>query len=170
MKNTLRGLVLKLAVMAFAGTAMAEDLPVPEGPVILTVSGEISHTNIGGTAQFDLDMIEALPQRLTLTETPWYDGVQEFSGPLLSDLMASVGAKGQELRIIAVNDYAASMPLEEAQSIPVILAVRHGGALMSVRDKGPLFVIYPFDEHPDLNNELVFSRSVWQVVEIEVMP
>jgi len=41
---------------------------------------------------------------------------------------------------------------------------------MSLRDKGPIFVIYPFDKHPELLNEVVFSRSVWQVTEIKVTP
>ena len=39
---------------------------------------------------------------------------------------------------------------------------------MSVRDKGPLFVIYPFDEAPELNNETYYGRSAWQVKSIEV--
>ena len=39
---------------------------------------------------------------------------------------------------------------------------------MSVRDKGPIFVIYPFDEAPELYNETYFGRSVWQAVSVEV--
>ncbi len=40
---------------------------------------------------------------------------------------------------------------------------------MSVRDKGPLFLVYPFDLNPELYNEKYFSRSVWQIKEIEVI-
>ena len=39
---------------------------------------------------------------------------------------------------------------------------------MAVREKGPLFVIYPFDADPSLFNEKYFNRSVWQVKAIEV--
>ena len=50
----------------------------------------------------------------------------------------------------------------------MILATKRDGAMMSVREHGPIFVIYPFDQEPDLYNEKYFSRSVWQVSTIIV--
>jgi hypothetical protein len=58
--------------------------------------------------------------------------------------------------------------MDDIKDYPVILATRVDGEELSVRDKGPLFVIYPFDEHPDLYNEVIFSRSVWQVASLTV--
>jgi hypothetical protein len=159
-----------LAIIWLAGPALADELPQPQGPVMLTITGELAHTNGDGAARFDMAMIDALDQRTSLVVTPWYEGQQEFSGPRLSDLMEAVGATGSALRIVAVNDYSATMPWSDIDSFPVILAMRHNGQPMSVRDKGPLFVIYPFGEFPDLLNEVIFSRSVWQVVGIEVLP
>lgn len=159
-----------VAAISISAAAVAQSLPQPEGNPILRIHGQIGTTNADGAAEFDLAMIEALPQRETLTTTPWYEGVQRFSGPLLADLMAASGAQGSALRIIAINDYAATMPWSDIEAVPVILAVRHNGETMSVRDKGPLFVIYPFDEHPELRDEVFFSRSVWQVAAIEVLP
>jgi len=159
-----------LAAASIAAGAVAQPLPQPEGRVLLSISGQVGNTNADGVAQFDLAMIEALPQRETVTTTPWYDGAQRFSGPMLSDLMAASGASGSSLRIIAINDYAATMPWTDIERVPVILAVRHNGETMSVREKGPLFVIYPFDEYPELRDEVFFSRSVWQVTAIEVVP
>ena len=43
-----------------------------------------------------------------------------------------------------------------------------GKVRFSVRDKGPLFLVYPFDTNPETYNEKYFSRSVWQIKEIEV--
>lgn len=159
-----------LASLWLAFAAMADTLPQPEGPVILTITGALAHTNGDGVARFDLAMIEALEQHSRQVETPWFEGVQDFTGPRLSALMAHVGATGSGIRVIAVNAYSANMPWSDLQSYPVILAVRHNGRQMSLRDKGPLFVIYPFDQHPELRNEVVFSRSVWQVAGIEVLP
>lgn len=170
MHRVLRLLATPLVALLLAGTAHAEALPQPVGPVILTISGALVHTNEQGAAQFDLAMLEALPQRLTETETPWHEGVQQFSGPRLIDLMERVGASGAQLRFVAVNDYAASMPWSDIVDHPVILATRNNGAEMHLRDKGPLFVIYPFDEVPTLRNEVYYSRSVWQVMAIEVLP
>lgn len=166
----------KLTVLFFSlliglsASAHAQGLEQPEGDVILTISGAIVGSNSEAGAEFDLAMLDALEQRETNTQTPWFDGQQRFSGPTIGSLLEAVGAEGNTLRIIALNDYAAEMPIEDVLAYPVILASRHNDAIMSVRDKGPLFVIYPFSEVPELNNEVYFSRSVWQVKAIEVMP
>jgi len=170
MTEFLRFLTTPVLALALVGAASAQTLPAPAGQTILTISGAVTQTNGDGGARFDLAMIEALPQRETRTTTPWHEGLQEFTGPLLSDLMAAAGAAGSQLRIVAVNDYAATMPWPDIEAFPVILAARQNGETMSVRDKGPLFVIYPFDEFPELRNEIHFSRSVWQVGAIEVLP
>ena len=39
---------------------------------------------------------------------------------------------------------------------------------MPVRDKGPLFIIYPFDADETLRSERYYSRSAWQLKVIEV--
>jgi hypothetical protein len=149
---------------------VAQNLPEPQGPVILTITGNLAQTNGDGVARFDLAMFESLAQRETRTMTPWYEGPQRFTGPLISDLMALVGATGSALRVVAVNDYATTLPLSDLNEYPVILASRRNGETMPVRDKGPLFVIYPFDEFPVLRNEVNYSRSAWQVTQIEVLP
>ena len=83
-------------------------------------------------------------------------------------LLDAVGAKGTTLKVTALNDYAAEIPVEDFRKWPVILATRRDGAEMPVRDKGPLFVIYPFDVDKTLYNEKYFNRSVWQVKSIEI--
>lgn len=161
---------IPLVLVWLAGAALAQALPQPTGPVVLTVSGPLGQTNADGTARFDMAMLEALPQRETRTTTPWHEGLQTFSGPRLSDLMAALGATGSELRVVALNDYAASVPWSDLETYPVILATRHNGNPMPVRQHGPLFVIYPFDEHPEIRTEVHFGRSVWQIDRIEVVP
>ena len=48
------------------------------------------------------------------------------------------------------------------------VALKRNGEYMTVRDKGPLFIIYPFDSDPELKAQKYYSRSVWQVALIEV--
>ena len=43
------------------------------------------------------------------------------------------------------------------------------GTPMPVRDKGPLFAVYPFDAQPELRNAVYYSRSAWQLKSIEVL-
>lgn len=162
----MKGMLLALMMGAICATS-AFALDAPKGPVILTVKGAISKTNAGDTAQFDLAMLEALAGRKATMETPWTDGKVTFEGPLLSALLDAVGSTGSLLSVKALNDYAAEVPAEDAK-LATMLATRMDGKLMSIRDKGPLMVVYPFDQNPDLYNEKYFSRSVWQIKEIEV--
>ena len=160
-----------LATISFCilgSLACAETLPTPQGPVILTVSGNIENTNGLGSASFDRAMLEALEQRNTTATTPWFGEPHDFSGPLGAAILDAVGAHGTTLRMVALNDYAAEVPLQDLRDYPVVLATHLDGQVMSVRDKGPLFLIYPFDENPDLFNEVYFGRSVWQIARIEV--
>lgn len=166
---TRRVLSVTLAALCLAPqVSLAGNLAAPAGEVILGVFGQVTVTNADERAEFDLAMLDALPQRETVTSTPWHEGKHSFSGPTLASILEAVGATGATLRISALNDYAADMPVGDAATIPVILATRIDGEEISIRDKGPLFVIYPFDEQPELFNEVYFNRSVWQVNSIQV--
>lgn len=165
MRNLFRSLLV--AVIAFSPVA-ALALDAPKGPVILTVSGDIAHPNAGSSAQFDLQMLDALASRSARMETPWTTGEITFSGPLFRAVLEAAGARGAKLKVVALNDYSAEVPLEDASKLDTILATRMDGAVMPVRDKGPIFLIYPFDKDRSLYNEKYFSRSVWQIKAIEV--
>lgn len=138
------------------------------GPVVLTVSGKLARANAGSRAEFDMPMLSRLPQRSYSTATPWFDAPRKFSGPLLREVLAAVGAEGTLLRCIALNDYAVDLPVEDAQRHDVLLAILLDDKPMAVRDKGPLFIIYPFHTSPALRNAVYFSRSVWQLKSILV--
>lgn len=149
------------------GSAVALDAPKED--VILTLSGpSIGHPNVGKTAQFDLPMLEALPGRTGRMQTPWTEGTVQLSGPLLRAVLEAAGANGRNLKVRALNDYSADVPLGDATDLDTILALRLNGKLLSVREMGPIFLVYPFDKNPELYNEKYFSRSVWQIKEIVV--
>lgn len=146
----------------------ATALEAPVGPVILIISGELGNPNVGKEAHFDKAMLEALDQHETITRTPWYDGAVRFSGPLGRSVLDAVDAEGDSMRVVALNEYAATIPVSDFENYDVIFAMQANGKALRIRDQGPLFVIYPFDKHPELLNEEIFSRSVWQVMRIEV--
>jgi hypothetical protein len=139
------------------------------GPVVLVLSGRVRQPNAGTTAQFDMAMLEKLPQTSFSTRTPWYASARRFSGPLLRDVLTAAGAQGTLLRATALNDYRVDLPWDDAQRHDLILARLLDGQPMAVRDKGPLFLIYPFDDHPELRSALYYSRSAWQLRSIEVV-
>lgn len=166
-KTLLAAGTFALAALTTGAPALALDKPA--GEPILTITGHISQANAGSTATFDLAMLEKLDGRKATMETPWTTGKTEFSGPYLRAVLAAAGASGKKLRVKALNDYASEVPFDDAEKLDTILAVRMNGEEMSVRDKGPIFLIYPFDKDKSLYNEKYFSRSVWQIKEIEVV-
>lgn len=157
-----------LAVAAASRPARATGLEVPGGPVILTLTGRLRLTNAGERAQFDMAMLERLPQVSFITRTPWYTQPRKFTGPLLRDVLAAAGAQGTTLKTQALNDYRVDIPFDDAQRFDMVLARLLDDKPMPVRDKGPLFIIYPFDNRPELRNALYFSRSAWQLKSIDI--
>ena len=163
-------LFLSLAVAAVhpALQAIADDpLPQPEGRVILTVSGNITRTNAGDRAEFDLDMLHALGTEAVSVTTSWTDE-QDFSGVLMRDLLAAVGAKGKTVEAVALSDYTYSINIEDFADYPVIIATKLHGKILKVRDKGPLWIIYPLDRFAEHQRPSVERRMVWQLRQLIV--
>lgn len=146
----------------------AHALDAPTGPVILTITGHIAHPNAGGAAEFDLAMLRQLPPRSFSTKTPWYPQPREFSGVLLVDLLAAVGAQGNTVKAVALNDYRVDIPIEDLTRNGALLAYLLDGQPMAVREKGPLVIIYPFDDQPELRTALHYSRAIWQLRSLEL--
>lgn len=161
-------LVVILTCATPLALAQSTAIASPEGSIILTITGEITRTNKEDSAVFDRALLEALEWQATVTRTPWSDGQDEYQGPLGRALLDFVGAFGSEMTITALNDYAVTMPVSDFYELPVILAMDQNGQAMRVRDKGPLFVLYPFDANPELNVERYHNRSVWQIKSIHV--
>lgn len=164
---TRRRFGLALAAMAAAGRVQA--LEAPAGPVVLTVRGRVAKPNQGADAVFDMAMLERLPQTSFDSRTPWYAQARRFTGPLLRDVLAAAGARGRTVRALALNDYRVDIPYEDTQVHDMIVARLLDGRPMAVRDKGPLFILYPFDSKPELRSAVYYARSAWQLKTLEVL-
>lgn len=165
---TRRTLIGAAGALALGALRTARALERPAGQVVLTIKGRVRLPNQGAQADFDMAMLARMPQTSFTTRTPWYAEPRKFTGPLLRDLLAAAGAQGTTLRAIALNDYQVELPADDAMRFDVIVARLLDGEPMAVRDKGPLFMIYPFDAQPDLHNPVHYSRSAWQLRTIEV--
>ena len=114
--------------------------------------------------------IQAIGMEKVVTTTPWHTGEVTFEGPPIAKLLDSVEAKGNSVRVVALNDYVVTIPIDDFARHGVILAMKRDGNYMPIRDKGPLFVIYPYDSNPELKQQMYYARSAWQVKRIEVIP
>jgi hypothetical protein len=168
MTPTRRALLQATGALLFGVTGTAQALDKPTGPVVLSLTGRVRSPNNGAGADFDMAMLERLPQTSFSTRTPWYAQARKFTGPLLRDLLAAAGANGSTLRLVALNDYWVEIPVEDTALYDVVVARLLDDKPMAVRDKGPLFVIYPFDSSPELRNPVHYGRSAWQLRTIDV--
>ena len=160
--------VVLLAASAAMPALAGESLPEPSGRVILTISGAIENTNGDGVARFDRAMLEEIGVTQINTSTSWTDGVTKFEGVLARDLLKVVGATGENVSARALNDYAIDIPFSDFESYDVLFAFRMDDVELTPRDKGPLWIVYPRDKHPELRNQKVDAKWLWQLGNLDI--
>lgn len=157
-----------LAVIALTvGVFLAASQPVKAGDILLSVDA----TAVGGKAiNFDLAALDALAQQSFRTRTPWTPGPYNFSGPSLKAILDAAGAHYGIVTAAAANNYTVAMPVQDASSAAPVVVTRINGKTFGLRDKGPLWILYPFDADAKYRNEVNDSRSIWQLVTLSVSP
>ncbi|MGE4533751.1 molybdopterin-dependent oxidoreductase [Halomonas sp.] len=160
---------LLLCTLLLVGPAQGKSpLPAPSGEVVLTVSGEVGLTNVDDEAHLDSDMLAALPRERLTTHTSVTDGPQTFEGFLARDLLDALHAEGERVTAMALNDYLAEIPVADFERYDVLLADTMNGERLTRRDKGPLWIVYPRDDHDELQDIRYDYRWVWQLHRLEV--
>lgn len=153
--------LLPLCLAVPPGAVFAEEADAP----VLRIDGRIAG---GQGAAFTRTQIEAMGLTAIRTSTPWHDGVQTFEGVPLASLMRTVKAEGTVVEVVAINRYRTVIPMEDFERHGPILALKRNGSYMPVRDKGPFFIIYPYDSNAALRTEQFYARSAWQVASVTV--
>lgn len=133
--------------------------------VVLTVT-----LTDGTQRNFTMRDLGAMDPLSFTTTTPWTTGPSTFEGVRLRDVLAAAGAKGSCMEAIALNDYVSFLPFEDAMNKDVLIAYKMDGRRLTVRNKGPLWIIYPFDQDPSLKKEAIYARSVWQLRRLNIQP
>ena len=156
-----------LALCALGVLTTSASMPAQDR-VILSVTGAISGADGAGRIDFDLKDLEQLGLTKLTTWTPWTEGEVEFEGVWARRLMEAVSARGTEVEARALNDYVEMIPIDDFHRYDVLLAVRMNGQLMRTRDKGPIWIVYPWSGHPELDDFLTREKSVWQLNALHV--
>lgn len=155
------------ALLTTASMANAGDFAAPKGDVLLTASGSITATNSDGALALDQEQLAALPQHSFTTSTTWTEGTPTFQGVLLKDYIAAIGATGTTITLTALNDYRITMPMADVHDDGPLLAYLMDGKPMSLRDKGPIWLVFPYDANADYRTEQTYARSIWQLDRIQ---
>ncbi|AGT11671.1 hypothetical protein JCM7686_pAMI8p172 (plasmid) [Paracoccus aminophilus JCM 7686] len=115
------------------------------------------------------DAIMELPVHELFTNTAVTEGVQHFEGPLMRDVLGELRREEGELVILgALNGYEIEVPMEDFHRFDVVLAHSMNGERLSPRDKGPYWIVYPRDQHQELQDIRYDTRWVWQLNRIEI--
>lgn len=104
------------------------------------------------------------------TSNDFVDSETMFVGPLLRDLFSTEALTSESaIKLTALNDYSTVIPGAEVLDYDVIVAVLADGKPMSIRDKGPYWIIYPMTQNPELRDPKYNDRLIWQLSHIELV-
>lgn len=152
-------------------------------PVILTVTGNVSHPNRGPVDEFDdavfshLDVkfdkaftftlaeLKALPQR---TETAKYDNWPRevtATGPSLVDVLKAAGAEGKTVLVQAADGYAPELTAADVAGDKLILALTADGKPLAMGGRGPIWLFGPNGSIADMQDD---GGLVFEVIHIAV--
>lgn len=161
--------ILLAALVSTTGQSVSEDrLPSASQDVVLTISGAISKDHGAGYVELDMAGIDSLGVETIESANPWVEGINTYTGVPLQRVLDAVGADGTIIRATALNDYQSDIPVSDLRDHRVFLVSRLNGKKMSIRDKGPLWIIYAQDTDDDMPIELR-QRMVWQLNRLEIL-
>lgn len=114
--------------------------------------------------------LESLPQTTFTTSTPWTKGIHTYQGPKLNLITAQLPQLVNTIRVYAMNGYSYDIDIDALQTYPFILALQQDSKNMTLRNKGPLWILVPFDQNPQFtSHEELLNQLVWQVNKIKAL-
>lgn len=181
-KAVLLALSMMVAPLAYlAVPASAVDVIDPNIMTIKDVQGET-------VERFNTEQLKTVFAQQTYdTRTPWtVEGETViYRGPLLADVLSEAGqANGASVRVTAYDDFYSDIAMEEVGSYNPIIAVERNcteedrqSAVcapdqefrpISMVEKGPMFMVWPYDSLPDYYHPS--RNAIWVFFPISVQP
>lgn len=159
-------LLAGIILLLLAGFAQADS-----EPVILSVYGVIE-SDEGGHQRLDftLSELQALPQAQITTAHPWSVTPQHYNGVDLTALFKLLFANRQikSLNLEGLNGFSVALEWSKVSDFSPVLAWQENDKLMSRRQKGPLWLMLPYDQAPEMQQANFLHYMVWQLRTIRV--
>ncbi|WP_339490634.1 oxidoreductase [Pseudomonas sp. EL_65y_Pfl2_R95] len=146
-------------------SAVASAAYPPNRPALSVELGD------GHSVSLTLSELETMPKRMLTTLEPNEQEAVEWTGVDLNYLLTQLNISPESytsLRLEALNSYSVIIPRQDIQQFRPIIAYLRNGKSMPVSEYGPLYLIYPFNEFPELNVQLYYNRSIWQLSKISL--
>ena len=176
-----RSLIALTMALAFGALSPA----LADGPVLLTVTGDIADPNRGPldpdfdklfifnevsfdkAKEFDLSTLEKLPQAVVHADFPKGGAATEFTGPLLKDVLAAAGARGNTVTVQAMDGYAVEVPMQEMVDKGAVVALARDGKPLGIGSFGPTQIVFPRTDRPELA-DMPDDWWIWSIYHIDV--
>ena len=160
-------------------------LAIIYGGIFLTIAGtstaraeklgDLRITDQSGTSvTLSEEELLKLPRSSIKTQTAWTEGIHHFEGVTLTEVLkkAKIDIKTFTpetlLRLTAWNDYIVDIPLSDATDYNTLIAAFMDGTRLTIKDKGPYWLIYPRDDHDELQDSRFDHRWSWQLKELTI--
>lgn len=154
-----------------AALALATLVAPPAAASSLSLSVTVQHAGAASSVrQIALPDLAAMPQAEIRAITPWTEGVVTFEGVPFADLAAHAGVSDGPVALTALNAYQISLDVAQVIANGGVLALKMNGKPMSVRDKGPIWLVFPSEDRPELAATDNTHMWIWQVNAIEFGP
>ncbi len=123
-----------------AGSVIA----APQGAPVLVVRGNGLRTNTADGVAFDMAALDALPTVEMAIDDPWEKRSVMYRGVLMSEFLKAIGtpAEATTVTVTALDDYQASLNVEELRSGNVMLATQADGKMLEIKDGGPTRIVF----------------------------
>ncbi len=144
-------------------------IPVPVDDVVLTLTGDIAIKNVGDTLQFDMPTLENLGLVKYTVDDPWLNASVTYTGVLMSDLRNYAGASesAKNFYIGALDDSTVTIPVDDVEKWPILLATRSNGDYMSVGAAGPTRIILPYHKY-NFDRDTYNGYWIWNLATMEI--
>lgn len=157
-----KALLTKFSLVLSLALTLAQ--PVKAEPQIVIFVGSSLDESVVTDKQ-----LRALPQVSITTDTPWTEVPTEYEGPTLWSVLNTIGVTASNLEMVALNDYSIRLNSDRITQEWPIIARLQNGKTMSVREKGPYWLMFPFDDYEELQTETFYALSIWQLSQIKVL-
>lgn len=176
-----RTLLLTAITTSLFSAPLLAETPL-RGPVILTISGELSNPSRGAVneedkfftyndvnfeqaAQFDYSSLQGIGMVTINADFPMGGDVHSFEGPLLADVLKAAGAEGDTVTIRALDGYAVDLDFAEAVANGAVVALKRDGAPFALGDYGPTHLVFPRADRADLAemNDDTWIYSIYHI-------
>jgi hypothetical protein len=153
---------------AVAGGAVAAPNACPTD-ALLEIGGLVKPNTPRGSFVFgEQDFLKLKTVKL-VTATAWTPK-SEFVGPELSTVLAAAGVapNATEMRFYAIDAYEITIPISDITKYRPVMAHAQDGKRLEIPTRGPVFLVYPRDQYPELMAIKGQAQFVWMVCKIIV--